>query len=105
MDIGPIDAERAIADTRHLVKEGFFVATVKGAKQDCAWNFLFETRADCACFQKSMAEIAVLYREGRVADVVIVNIALSYDTIRYTFETPKDALRFLSWNAAMSSAH
>jgi hypothetical protein len=105
MDIGPTTAERAIADTRRLMKEGFVVVTVEGARMESAWNFLFFTPEESVSFRKSMSEIAVLYPDGRVADRVIENIALNYETVRYSFKTAAGALRFFFWTAEASSAH
>ena len=51
-----------------------------------------------------MAEIAALYPDGKVADHVIENIALNYETVRYSFKTAAGALRFFYWNAESSSA-
>jgi hypothetical protein len=83
MDLGPITVELAIADTRRLMKEGFSVVTVEGTGLKSVWNFLFKTARESICFKKSMREITVLYPEGKVAEDVLEDIALHYETVRY----------------------
>ena len=94
MDIFPLNAEQAEADTLRLMKEGFVVVSVGGAEQEAVWNFLFESVADAEIFEKSMSEIAVLYPDCRIADEVMEAIALRYRTVRYTFESAADARRW-----------
>lgn len=91
MDVGPLTAEQAIADTRHLIKEGFSIVTVEGAELEAIWSFLFNTAEECNSFMKSMDEIMILHQGGRIANDVIESIALNYKTVRYTFQTLAEA--------------
>jgi hypothetical protein len=97
MDLGPLHVEQAIADTRRLVKEGFVVVTVVGARRESAWNFLFGTVDESDCFMRSMQEIVQLCAGARVADYVVEAIAANYRTVRYTFTSEADARKCRAW--------
>ena len=91
MDIGPLTAEQAIADTRRLMKEGFIVVTIEGAELESVWNFLFNSVEQSVSFKKSMNEIEALYQDGEVTNDVIQEMALNYKTVRYWFQTSTEA--------------
>jgi hypothetical protein len=86
LEIGPLTPEQAIADTLRLEREGFIVVMVAGNGRRSAWNFLFETLEDSIFFRKSIDEVMFLTEGDGIAEDVLEEIALSYTTVRYTFQ-------------------
>ena len=99
MEIGPLTPEQAIADTLRLEREGFIVVMVAGNGKKTAWNFLFETIEDSIFFRKSIDEIMFLSEGEGIAEDVLEEIALSYSTVRYTFQW-SDGQRRRAWDPA-----
>jgi hypothetical protein len=100
MDLGPLRAEQAIADTRRLIKEGFIVVTLEGAEMDSVWNFLFQTMRESVSFIRCVQEMASHFPGRRVSENAIESIAHNYDTVRYLFRTSAEARRCRGWNPA-----
>jgi hypothetical protein len=100
MELGPLKAEQAIADTRRLIREGFIVITLEGAELESVWNFLFDTMKESVSFMRCIEEMAAHFPGRRVTEGVIESIARNYDTVRYTFRTPDEARRCRSWGPA-----
>lgn len=100
MELGPLKAEQAIADTKRLIKEGFIVITLEGAELESVWNFLFETMKESVSFMKCIDEMAAHFPGRRVTEDVIEHVAKNYNTVRYIFRTAAEARRCRSWNPA-----
>ena len=101
MELGPLKAEQAIADTHRLIREGFIVITLEGAELDSVWNFLFETMKESVSFMRCIDEMAAHFPGRRVSEGVIEQIASNYNSVRYTFLSPAEARRCRSWNPAV----
>ena len=98
MEIGPLTPEQAFSDTLRLEREGFIVVMVAGNGRRSAWNFLFETAADSISFRKSIDEVMFLTEGEGIAEDVLEEIALSYTTVRYTFQF-SDGQRRRAWGS------
>ena|ERR1700679_980763 len=99
MEIGPLTPEQAISDTLRLEREGFIVVMVAGNGRRSAWNFLFETIEDSIFFRKSIDEVMFLSEGEGIAEDVLEEVALSYTTVRYTFQF-SDGQRRRAWDPA-----